>query len=158
MILSSRLQHPSRLFKCFYFAYITNFYKDVSVFYEIFTSRFTFWALFGTQLINIILMCVFLIIQVLRSQFTTRSVKHRFYFENSRGRLNELWAKISYSSVRLNKIEGAEVNFYTTTNDILVTFQSRSAKAIYYFANTQNRVLISYCLQYLEELQKGRQV
>ena len=84
------------------------------ILYFFFTFRFTFWALFGTQLTNIILKYVFLIIQDVRSQFTTRSLKHRFYFENSRGRLNELCAKISYSSVTLNKIEGAEINLHTT--------------------------------------------
>ena len=161
MILSSRLQHPSGLFKCFYFAYITDFCKDVGVFHKIFTSRFTFWALFGTQLINIILMYVFLIIQDLRSQFTTQSLKHRFYFENSSGRLNELRAQISYSSVRLNKIEEAEINLHKTINDILMTFQSRSAKVDLLFLKYPQKgfkTIISYCLQYLEELQKVRKV
>ena len=130
-------------------------------FFFFFTFRFTFWALLGTQLINIISKYVFLIIQDLRSQFTTLSLKHRFYFENSRGRLNELWAKISYSSVTLKKIEGAEINLYTTMNDILMTFQSRSAKVDLLFRKYPQqgfKTIMSYCLQYLEELQKVREV
>ena len=139
-----------------YFIYIY-----IYIFFFFFTFRFTFWALFGTQLINIISKYFFLIIQDLRSQFTTLSLKHRFYFENSRGRSNELWAKISYSSVRLKKIEGAEINLYTTMNDILLTFQSRSAKVDLLFRKYPQqgfKTIISYCLQYLEELQKVHQV
>ena len=44
---------------------------NVGEFYRIFTFRFSFWALFGTQLMNFIESMVFLTIQDLRSKFTT---------------------------------------------------------------------------------------
>ena len=49
-----------------------------------FTFRFSFWVFFDTQIMNFIWKYVFLVIQNLRSTFTTqRSLKHCFYFENS---------------------------------------------------------------------------
>ena len=44
---------------------------NVGEFYRIFTFRFSFWALFDTQQMNLIESMVFLIIQDLRSEFTT---------------------------------------------------------------------------------------
>ena len=50
-----------------------------------FYFRFSFWAFFDTQIMNFIWKYVFLVIQNLRSKFTTqRSLKYCFYFENSR--------------------------------------------------------------------------
>ena len=68
---------------------------NVGEYYRIFTFStfftFSFWALFDTQLINFISKYVFLIIQDLRSKLLHRgSLNYRFYFENSRGRLNGL--------------------------------------------------------------------
>ena len=61
-----------------------------------FTFRFSFWAFFDTQIMNFTWKYGFLVIQNLRSKFTTqRSLKYCFYFENSRSfiRVNsfKLW-------------------------------------------------------------------
>ena len=47
------------------------FCEYVGEFYAIFAFRFSFWALLDTQLTNLFESMVFLIIQDLRSKFTT---------------------------------------------------------------------------------------
>ena len=55
-ILRLRLQHPSWITYMWCFShYIHDFCEDVGTFYRTFTFRFSFWAHFDTQLMNIIL-------------------------------------------------------------------------------------------------------
>ena len=88
-------------------------------FCRVFTFRFSFWALFDTQLINFISM-VSLIIQDLRSKFTTQKVNIVFTLK-----IRELQtAQLEWWDWRTS------INLHRTMNNILMTFQSRSAKSI----------------------------
>ena len=100
--------------------------------YRIFTSRFSFWALLDTQLIN----------------FTVFLIKGMIF--------NVKFAAGNKQTPIHIQFEGAEIkNLHRTVNGIRMTFQSRQ-KSIYFFENIQKgfKTIISYWLQNLEELQK----
>ena len=57
------------------------------------------------------------------------SLNYRFYFENSRGRLNGLRVTNYDSSVGKMRLKVQKSRLHRTMNDILMTFQSRSANS-----------------------------
>ena len=70
------------------------------------------------------------------------SLKYRFYFENSRSRLNWLRARYSDSSVRMIRLREQKSIFTGLwIHDILVTLQSRLAKIYLPFCKNRQGLL-----------------